>query len=411
MPNPFKNALNQLKNIEDFIPEEDKNYLDLLRQPKRILQVSIPVKMDNGTIKVFEGYRVQYNDARGPFKGGIRYHPKADLHEVKALSFWMAIKCATVNIPLGGGKGGIKVDPRSLSTGELERLTRGYARALKDFIGPKIDIPAPDVYTNPQIMAWIMDEYSQMKGYNVPGVVTGKPIEVGGSLGRESATAQGGFYILELLAKKLNLNPKNTRVVIQGFGNAGLIMSELVSKSGYKLIAVSDSKGGTYNEKGLDIKDVIKFKKTNGSVANYSAGKSITNKKLLELPCDVLIPAALESQITKSNAGRIKAKVILELANGPTTPDADDKLFKKDKIVVPDVLANAGGVTVSYFEWLQNQAGSYWTEAEVLSKLKPIMVRSFEEVWKTKNENNVDMRRAAFILAVERIIKAIKVRG
>jgi len=408
--NPFKNALYQLKSIEEFIPEKDRQYLAYLKQPQRILQVSIPVKMDDGSIKVYEGYRVQYNDARGPFKGGIRYHLQADLNEVKALAFWMAIKCATVNIPFGGAKGGVQVDPKKLSAAELERLTRGYTRAIKDFIGPDKDVPAPDVYTNPQIMAWIMDEFSQIKGYNVPGVVTGKPVEVGGSLGRDTATAQGGFYVLENVVKKLKLNPKKLKIVIQGFGNAGSVMAELVSQAGYQVVGLSDSRGGIYNDKGLDVKAVIDHKKQEGTVTTFPGVKIVTNKQLLELPCDILMPAALENQITKENAGRIKARFILELANGPTTPEADQKLFKKGIIVVPDVLANAGGVTVSYFEWVQNLANFYWTKEDVFKKLKPIMIKSFEKVWKTGQDYQVDLRQAAFIVALSRIIQAIKVR-
>lgn len=408
--NPFKNALSQLKNIEEYLSEEDKIYLNLLHQPKRILQVAIPVEMDDGSLKVFEGYRVQYNDARGPFKGGIRYHPATDLNEVKALAFWMAIKCATVGIPYGGGKGGIKVDSKKLSKAELERLTRGFTRALKDYIGPNKDVPAPDVYTNPQTMAWIMDEFSQIAGYNVPGVVTGKPVEIGGSLGRDKATGQGGLYVLQSLAKKLKFVPQKTRVVVQGFGNVGATIAEFVSNAGYKLVAVSDSKGGIYNQKGLDIKKIFEHKDKTGSVIGLEGTRTITNKQLLELPCDILIPAALENQITENNANRIKAKIVFEMANGPTTPEADVKLFKKGIIVVPDVLANAGGVTVSYFEWVQNLANYYWTEEEVLNKLKPIMNRSFEEVWKLSQTHKIDLRKAAFILAVTRIIQAMKTR-
>ncbi len=410
MANPFQNAQKQLKKAADVINLEP-NVLEVLKTPKRILQVSIPVRMDDGNVKVFEGYRVQHNDARGPFKGGIRFHPKTNLNEVKALAFWMAIKCAVAGIPMGGGKGGVTVDPKKLSQGELERLSRGFAEAFKDFIGPEKDIPAPDVYTNPQIMAWIADEFSRIKGHNVPGVVTGKPLEVGGSEGRGSATAQGGFYVLSKAVKNLKIDPEKSTMAIQGFGNAGSIMADLASKAGYKVVAVSDSKGGIYNPQGLDIKKVIEYKKEQGTVSDFYGAQNITNKKILELPCDILVPAALENAIDKNNAGRVKAKIVLELANGPLTPEADEKLFKKGVLVIPDVLANAGGVTVSYFEWVQNLANYYWTEREVLEKLKPIMVKGFSNIWAIKEKYNVDMRTAAFILAIERIGKAMKLKG
>ena len=358
--NPFQNALKQLQNAADTF-EVKQEILEQLRLPERLLQVSLPVRMDDGKVKVFEAYRVQYNGARGPYKGGIRFHPQADLAEVKALAFWMTFKCAVVGIPFGGAKGGIRVDPKKLSEGELERLSRAFARALAEFIGPDLDIPAPDVYTTPQIMAWIMDEYSQIHGSYQPAVITGKPVAAGGSRGRDIATAQGGFYVLKSLAAKLRLPVRKTRVVIQGFGNAGAVMTRLLSEAGYRVVAVSDSKGGIYDPEGLPYGPVAEHKRHTGTVQNFKGAHNITNEKLLELPCDVLIPAALENQITEKNAGRIKARAVLELANGPTTPEADEKLSRKQIIVVPDILANAGGVTVSYFEWVQNRQGDYWS--------------------------------------------------
>ncbi len=418
---PLQNALTQLKKAAELIKLEPA-VLDVLRKPKKIHEFSIPVKMDNGETKVFDGYRVQWNDARGPFKGGIRFHPQTDLNEVEALSFWMTIKCAAVGIPYGGGKGGVTVDPKKLSKMELERLARGYTQALKDYIGPEKDIPAPDVYTTPQIMGWIMDEFSKIKGYNVPGVVTGKPLEIGGSAGRGTATAQGGFYILEEVAKKLKIDPKKTKIVIQGFGNAGANMADLCFHAGYKIIGISDSQTAIIDKsgKGFDAHTVAKMKEKKGVVdvcdcvgikCACKDHEHTTNAKLLETKCDILILAALENQITKKNVGRVKARVILELANGPTAPEADEKLFKKNVLVVPDVLTNAGGVTVSYFEWVQNLANYYWTEKEVFEKLKKIMVENFVAAWEIKEKNKTDFRTAVFALALGRLEKAIKARG
>lgn len=418
---PLQNALTQLKKAAELV-KLDSAVFEVLKKPKRILQFSIPVKMDSGEVKIFDGYRVQWNDARGPFKGGIRFHPQANLNEVQALSFWMTIKCAAVGIPFGGAKGGVTVDPKKLSQGELERLTRGYVQAVKNFIGPEKDIPAPDVYTTPQVMAWIMDEFSKIKGYNVPGVVTGKPIEVGGSAGRGTATAQGGFYILEEVVKKLRVDPKKTTVVIQGFGNAGYNMADLCFHAGYKIIGISDSQTAIIDRtgKGFDSHKIIKIKEQKGLV-DVCECKEIkcackdhlhtTNQKLLETKCDILILAALENQITKANAGKIKAKIILELANGPTTPEADEKLFKKNVLIMPDVLANAGGVTVSYFEWVQNLQNYYWTEKEVFSRLQKIMIENFDEAWGIKEKYKTDLRTAVFVLALSRLTDAIKLRG
>ncbi len=410
MANAFNNALKQLDKAVNLLNLKE-GVVENLKKPKRILQFSLPVKMDDGKLKVFEAYRVQYNDARGPFKGGIRFHQQVNLSEVKALAFWMAMKTATVGIPMGGGKGGVVVNPKKLSLAELERLSRAYMKAAAGFIGPETDVPAPDVNTNPQVMAWMMDEYEKIKGGHYPGVITGKPLELGGSAGRGTATAQGGFYVLQELLLKLKLNRKKLTVAIQGFGNAGSVFADLADQAGLKVVAVSDSQGGIYDEQGLDLDKVKVHKKQTGSVVDFAGAKNISNQKILELPVDILVPAALENQIIKENAGRIKAQIILELANGPVTPEADEKLFKKGKIVVPDVLANAGGVTVSYFEWVQNRQQYYWTEQEVLAKLKPIMVKAFNEVWQTGQELKVDLRTAAFVLAIKRIVEAMELRG
>ncbi len=421
MPNPFTNATKQLENAAELL-NLNKNILEILKNPKGILEVSIPIKMDSGKTKVFKGYRSQYNDALGPFKGGIRFHPKVNLSEVKALSAWMTWKCAVVGLPLGGGKGGVVVDPKKLSAKEIEKLSRGYVQAMKDFIGPEKDILAPDVYTNPQIMAWMMDEFSRIKGYNVPGFVTGKPIEVGGARGRKFSTAQGGIYVLEKAVKRLKMNSEKTIVAIQGFGNAGSFVAKILSALGYNIVAVSDSRGGVvidqesgirnqkFKNNGLNIKNIIKFKKETGSVVGFPNTKTITNEQLLKLDVDILIPAALENVITEKNASRIKAKLIIELANGPITPEADIILEKKGIIVVPDILANAGGVIVSYFEWVQNLQNYYWTEKENISKLKTIIEKSFDKVWAKKECSNISMRLAAYMVAVERVAKAEELR-
>ena len=406
----FANALKQLKQAQVYakIPAA---ILEQLKRPERILQFSFPVAMDDGTIRVFEGYRVQYSSARGPYKGGLRYHPQTNLDEVKALAFWMAVKCAVVGIPLGGGKGGITVDPKKLSVGELERLTRAFVRRLAPFIGPEQDVPAPDVNTTPEIMAWVRDEYERVVGKKVPGVVTGKPLNFGGSAGRTPATAQGGMYVLAEVMEKLKLKPKQVTVAVQGMGNVGGIMAQLLHQAGFKVVAMSDSQSGIYNSKGLDVPIVERFKKQTGSLKNFPGAKLVTNAKLLELPVTILIPAALENQITEKNATRIKAKVVFELANGPTTPEADIKLARRKIIVMPDVLANAGGVTVSYFELVQNLQQYYWSEGEVMAKLKPIMVTAFKQIWQRAEQLKVTLRTAAFVIALERIGQAIEARG
>lgn len=407
--NPHKSGLKQLAKAAALMNLHPGVHARL-QVPKFEMQFGIPVRMDDGSLQVFQGYRVQYDNSRGPNKGGIRFHPAVNIDEVRALAFWMTVKCSVVGIPLGGGKGGVIVDPKKLSTGELERLSRGFMRAVAHNVGPDRDVPAPDVYTTPQIMAWMMDEYETIRGEHGPGVITGKPLSVGGSEGRGYSTAQGGVYVTLELAKQLKLK-KGSTVVIQGYGNAGAYMAKILHKQGYKIIAVSDSKGGIVNPAGLDPAKVEQHKTKAGSVMDYEGAKNISNQQILTLACDILVPAALENVITTENAGRIKAKAVVELANGPTTPEADEKLYKKGIVVVPDVLANAGGVTVSYFEQVQNAYNYYWTEKEVLAKLEPLMVGSFNTVWKTKQQYTCDMRTAAYIVAVQRIADAMIARG
>jgi glutamate dehydrogenase/leucine dehydrogenase len=408
MATPFTNAMQQLERAAQLI-KLDKNVLALLKSPDRTIQVKVPVRMDNGDVKVFDGYRVQYNNARGPYKGGLRYFPSVDLDEVKALAFWMTIKCAVVNIPMGGGKGGVTFNPKELSAGELERLTRTFARALAPFIGPNMDVPAPDVYTNSQIMEWIVDEYAKVTGTEQLGVVTGKPLTKGGSKGRDRATAMGGFYILQELVKEkfADKQPNEVRVAIQGYGNAGAVMADLITAEGWKLVAVSDSQGGVYSADGLNIDEVRTAKNDLGTVTKMSGVTVITNEQLLEIETDILIPAALENQITDKNAANIKAPFILELANGPTTPEADAILKSMGITIIPDVLANAGGVTVSYFEWKQNLENRYWEEDQVFAQLKPIMIDSYRAVIAKAQELEVDYRMAAFALAVSRVASAM----
>jgi len=403
--NPFHNILQKLEEIKPLMNLTNRE-LALLKKPARIHKANL--KVGN---KTYAAFRIQYNDARGPTKGGIRYHPNVSEDEVKALSFWMTLKCAVVNIPYGGAKGGVVVDPKKLSPEELEQLSRAYVKAFHEHLGAWKDIPAPDVYTDAQIMAWMLDEFEKITKRHEPGFITGKPLELGGSLIRDIATAQGGAFVLRELAKKSDLQPAKTRVAIQGFGNAGLNMAKILSQWSYKIVAVSDSKGAIYNKKGLDIDDVIKHKDHAGSVIGFNGADSLSNKELLELDCDILIPAALENQITKANAHEIKAKIVLELANGPTTPDADKILFKKGITVVPDILANAGGVTVSYFEWVQNVSGYYWEAPEVLQKLEKAMISAFNELFEEYKERRCDMRTAAYILALDKVLKAERLRG
>lgn len=408
--NPLENALTQLENAAIILGLRKEEYL-ALKQPDRIVEVSLPVMMDSGEIRIFQGYRVQHNNSRGLYKGGLRYHPQVNLDEVKALAFWMTFKCAVVNIPFGGAKGGITVNPKELSSSELERLTRVFTANISEVVGDEKDVPAPDVYTNAQIMTWFMDEYSKIHGHYSPGVVTGKPIVVGGSLGREKATAEGGAYILKELLKKTNRRAEEVTVAIQGFGNVGQGIAQILTEEKYTVVAVSDSHGGVYNPQGLDIQRLINIKQKEGTIIKYPRVKKITNEKLLELNIDVLIPAAFENQITINNAKKIRADIILELANGPTTLEADKILTKNKIIVVPDILANAGGVTVSYFEWTQNISGNYWDLDKVETKLKKKMVAAFNEVWHQADRYNTTLRNAAYIVALKRLVEAMKVRG
>lgn len=406
MNNPFQNAMLQLDRAVKVKPFSAE-FLSRLHQPNREIRISIPVTMDDGTLKIFEGYRVQYNNARGPYKGGIRYHQDTDIAEVKALAFWMALKCAVANIPMGGGKGGITVDPKKLSKTELENLSRGWIKLMAPVIGPDIDVPAPDVNTTPEIMAWMVDEYAKITGDKTNAVITGKPIAVGGSEGRGPATGLGGFYVFDHLRQKMAM-PDSCKIVIQGFGNVGGNAAEILSKHGHMIIAISDSKGAILKEDGIDIGLLNEYKKENGQISGFPGSTMITNEALLQLECDVLIPAALENQITAENATNIKAKLIVELANGPTTPEADDILYGRSIPVIPDILANAGGVTVSTFEWEQNRKSEHWSEEDVFEKLKKIMEEEADIIFSRSTELKTDLRRTAFIIALERIEQATK---
>ncbi len=409
MQNPFENAMLQLQRASAYL-DVDKNKLEMLKAPDRTIQVKVPVKMDNGSWKIFDGYRVQYNNALGPYKGGLRYFPSVDLNEVKALAFWMMIKGGLLNIPMGGGKGGVTVNPKELSKGELERLTRSFTRQLAPFIGSQVDVPAPDVYTNSEIMEWVVDEYAKVTGKEDLAVVTGKPLTRGGSKGRDRATAMGGFYLLQEVVKE-KFNDQPVRVAIQGFGNAGAVMADLISEAGHKIVALSDSQGGIYQADGLNIEEVKKIKENHGTVTAMHGVEQISNEQLLEVECDILIPAALENQITQENAGRIKASVLMELANGPTTPEADEILNTMGITVIPDVLTNAGGVTVSYFEWKQNMENNYWEEETVFAHLKPKMIDAYQMMRQKAQLHKISNRTAAFVVSLERIISAIDLEG
>lgn len=402
-------TIKQIDEVADKMGVQD-DLVEVLKSPMNFLEVSLPVCMDNGRIEVFEAYRSQHNNALGPFKGGIRYFPGVNEDEVQALSFWMTFKTAVADVPFGGGKGGIKVDTKKLSQGELERLTRAYTRAISKIIGPRVDIPAPDMYTNAQTMAWIADEYSRITGEESKAVVTGKPLELGGSLGRDTATGLGAFFVFENLVEKLNM-PKDTAIAIQGFGNAGQHFAAFAEKAGFKIVAVSDSKGGIKNDEGLDIQKVITHKNASGSVVDFTGSENISNEKLLIMDAPVLVPAAMEGVISKENANDIKAKVIIEVANGPVTAEADEVLIKNNCLVVPGILANAGGVVVSYFEWVQNNQGFYWELDDVNEKLKAKMNTATDKVWGMKKEKNTDMRSAAYMLAIDKLIKAMKLKG
>ena len=409
--NPFKIAQAQLDQAAEILGLDSATHA-LLREPMREFHVTIPVRMDDGSVKVFKGFRVQYNDARGPTKGGLRFHPDETIDTVRALAAWMTWKTAVVDIPLGGGKGGIICNPKEMSMGELERLSRGYIRAIGHYIGTEVDIPAPDVYTTPQIMAWMMDEYSKMVGYNVPGMITGKPIPLGGSAGRGDATARGGMYTIREAVKILGLELEGATVAVQGYGNAGHFAHKLVTEMfGCKVVAVSDSRGGIYNPDGLDFGAVTAHKKNTRSVVNFAGTKNISNEELLELDVDILIPAALENQIGDWNAANIKAKIVAELANGPTTPEADDILHKNGVFVIPDFLCNAGGVTVSYFEQVQNAYDFYWEEDEVYEKLDKKMTAAFHAVYNAAQKYNVHNRMGAYAVAVARVAEVVKLRG
>ena len=408
--NPFEIAMRNFDTAADRLGINE-NMRNRIKHPVRALIVSIPVRMDDGSVRRFEGYRVQHSTMRGPAKGGVRYHPQVNLDEVKALATWMTWKCAISGIPFGGGKGGICCNPKEMSPAELERMTRRYIIEIMPIIGPEKDIPAPDVYTNAQTMAWMMDTFSMNKGYAVPGIVTGKPLEIGGSLGREFATARGTVYTVESGAKYIGLDLSKATCAVQGFGNAGSNAARLISELGTKVVAVSDSQGGIFGSKGLDIDAVIQHKKETGSVIGFAGAEDISNEELLIIDCDVLIPAALENVLTENNAADVKAKIIAEAANGPTTPEADKILEEKNVFIIPDILANAGGVTVSYFEWVQNVQHLFWKEEEINERLRTIMDVAFKSVIEYKEKYNVYMRIAANMLGINRVAQAAKVRG
>jgi glutamate dehydrogenase (NAD(P)+) len=408
--NPYHMAVQQFEAAADKI-NLSEDMREILRQPKRELIVNFPVRYDNGRVKTFTGYRVQHNVNRGPAKGGIRYGPDVTLDEVKALAMWMTWKCAVVGIPFGGAKGGVICDPKQMSPSELERLTRRYATEISIVIGPHSDIPAPDVNTNAQVMGWIMDTYSMHEGYSIPAVVTGKPLSIGGSEGRNDATATGVLFVTRQAAKRIGMPLQGARVSIQGYGNAGSIAARLFHNEGCKVVAVSDTRGGIYNESGLDPATVLRFKQERGSVVNYPHAQNVGVQDVLEVPCDILIPAATEGVITPRNADRVQASIIAEAANGPTTPEADEILFKKGTFVIPDILANAGGVTVSYFEWVQDLQSFFWGVEEITKKLEMIMNRAFAAVMDKADQFSCDMRLAANMLAISRVAEATQVRG
>ena len=411
--NPYDNVIKTITNAAQVLGLDENDYIAIL-YPERELKVSFPVKMDDGTLRVFEGYRIQHSSLRGPCKGGVRFHQDVNSDEVKALAAWMSFKCAVVGIPYGGGKGGVKVDTTKLSKDEIERITRRYTSMILPFIGPEKDIPAPDVNTNAEVMGWMMDTYSMMQGYAVPGVVTGKPIEIGGSLGRGEATGRGVMISTREILKKLNIPFSKATVAIQGMGNVGGVSAKLISEQGAVVVAVSDVSGGIYNPEGLDVSDIRKYLSVRGNLLkDYTAPdiKQITNEELLRLPVDVLIPAAMENQLNAGNAGYIQAKVIVEGANGPTTVEADDILKSRGITLVPDILANAGGVVVSYFEWTQNIQALFWGEDEVNERLNRIMVNAIDEVFSLHKEKDITMRTSAYCLALQKIVTAEKLRG
>ena len=415
----FTDASSRLERALKYVSISD-DAIERLKYPKASLSVSIPVRMDNGTLRIFQGYRVRYDDTRGPGKGGVRYHPNVNIDEVQSLAFWMTFKCALLDLPFGGAKGGITLNPKELSKAELERLSRGYIEGIADFIGPDVDILAPDVYTNEMIMGWMMDQYSIIQRKISPAVVTGKPLTMGGSRGRDTATGTGAFHVINSLLPKLDKKPANTTVAVQGFGNAGAVVADLLAKAGYQVVAVSDSQGGIYREKGLDIASIRQYKQEHrgitaiycqDTVCNIVEHEAISNEELLALDVDVLIPAALENQITAENADRVRAKYIFEVANGPTTSEADGILDSKGILVFPDILVNAGGVTVSYFEWVQNRSGLYWRLNEINERLKERMVTEAEKVWSFAQEFDISLRNAAYAQAITRLGEALDAKG
>ena len=407
---PWKVALQQFATAADLLSLK-RGVRDFLSHPKRELTVNFPVQLEDGSVRVFTGYRVHHSTVLGPTKGGIRYHPDVTLNEIRALAMLMTWKCAVVGLPYGGAKGGVVVNPKELSQEELEHLTRRYATEITMLISPESDIPAPDVGTNPQVMAWIMDTYSMHRGYSVPAVVTGKPISIGGSQGRIEATGRGVMIVAREAARHLGMPFQGARVAVQGFGNVGSIAAVLLREQGCRIVAVTDSRGGVYNEKGLDPAELLRHKEQAGTVAGFRGGTPITNEDVLEVPCEILVPSALEGQITERNAGKVKARLIVEGANGPTTPEADAILQDRKVLVVPDILANAGGVTVSYFEWVQDLQSFFWSEEEINERLERIMVRSFREVLGVSQERQVEMRTAALVKAVQRVADALITRG
>ena len=410
---PYENMLNVMETAAQKLGLQSSDY-ESLKYPERELKVTFPVLMDDGTVKVFDGYRVQHSTLRGPAKGGIRFHPDVDIQEVKALAAWMSIKCAIADIPYGGGKGGVCVDAQKLSEGELERLTRGYTARIMPIIGEDIDIPAPDVNTNGQIMAWILDTYSVIQGKYTPGIVTGKPVEMGGSLGRTEATGRGVMICAQEIIKRKGLIASNCKVSVQGAGNVGMTAARLMDEAGFIIIALSDVSGGVYKESGLNTEEIAEFLSVRGRLLkDYQADgvSHISNEDVLTCECDLLVPAALENQITLENASKIQAPIIVEGANGPTTNEADDILKKRNILVVPDVLANGGGVIVSYFEWVQNRQMYYWEEEEVNARLKQKMLHAFEQVYDTAQEQQVTMRESAYMIALQRLVTASRLRG
>jgi glutamate dehydrogenase (NADP+) len=415
----FTDASSRLERALKYVSISD-DAIERLKYPKASLSVSIPVRMDNGTLRIFQGYRVRYDDTRGPGKGGVRYHPNVSIDEVQSLAFWMTFKCALLDLPFGGAKGGITLNPKELSKAELERLSRGYIEGIADFIGPDVDILAPDVYTNEMIMGWMMDQYSIIQRKISPAVVTGKPLTMGGSRGRDTATGTGAFHVIHSLLPKLDKKPANTTVAVQGFGNAGAVVADLLAKAGYQVVAVSDSQGGIYREKGLDIASIRQYKQEHreitaiycqDTVCHIMEHEAISNEELLALDVDILIPAALENQITAENADRVRAKYIFEVANGPTTSEADRILDSKGILVFPDILVNAGGVTVSYFEWVQNRSGLYWQLNEINERLKERMVTEAEKVWSFAQEFDISLRNAAYAQAITRLGEALDAKG